>query len=259
MDKLLEAIAILMGWANKKEVTTLLHEKAQPIAQHFIDMGHGIEREASKETIRLATEAKIKAENDLVSANATIENLKSQKPDLAQLQAQNQAALDTQKKDFEKREAKISNRLRNVLLARDRADLKLELVDTHHVDPEIAETFVNSRELEDRLDWNDKDETTVFMAGTKTPIVVASGQKWFQPVAEEIKGKVPKLAFTTDATEEGSGSSGHGSNSGGGKGKGKGKTVFDTIRANTLKDVETKSPDLSEQRKKRFGGGTPAR
>jgi hypothetical protein len=262
VDKLLEAIGVILAWPDKKEAQTTFHEKAQSVAQHFIDMGHGIERENSKETIRLATEAKTKAEGDLTTANQTIETLRKDKPDIAAMQQNHATELQNQQTRFDKEKKELKDFARGVLLERDLGKIRNRLVEEYKVNPSVADLIVKDEDLRDRIKHDDKGLTTVFQAGTRTPYVVASGQEWFHPVAEELKAKVPPRGFDTDA-DEGTGSSGHGTQSGGGgEGKGKGGkgNVFDQIRTQTEEQVKTKTgTSTAEVRQKKLRGTAPAR
>lgn len=260
MDELLAAIAKMLGWTNREEALRVFHEKAQPLAQHFIDMGHGIERQKSKDAIEVADKARIKAEGDLVAAGQTIETLKKDKPDIAAMQKANQEALADQQKEHNKEMGKQKALTKSVLLERDLGKIRNRLVEEFQVSPKIADLLTHKNEdLKGRLDHDDKGSPTVFKAGTRTPYTVAQGQEWFHPIAEELKGEVPEGGFVVEG-DEGTGASGHGTQSGGGGDKGKGKNVFDNIRSQTEAQVKTKTgAGTAEVRSKKLRGSAPAR
>jgi hypothetical protein len=261
VEELVKAIAALMGYANREEVVKLLHKEAQPLAQHFITMGHGIATESFKAERGTLESAKTKAEADLAKANTELETLRKDKPDIAALQAQHQKAVEELKADHQKELGKQKERVSKTLIGRDIEKIKAKLV-AKGVKPYIAGVLAKDPDIRDRIKHDDSDNTTVFQAGTRTPYSVAAGQDSLDPLVEELFKTVDADGMSADDIDTGSGSSGHGDDSG--------ETSQDTDRESTTpvkgkaarfenirKDAEAKAKapatNLQEARKKKFG------
>jgi hypothetical protein len=253
VDELIKAIGVLMAHPNRDEALKALHENGQPLTQHFVNMGHGLEREASKVKVAEAENAKKAAETQLAEATQTIDQLRKDKPDLAALQTQHQQELAKKDELREKGLEAERKKTRSVLLQRDLEKIKSKMVGKK-VDPEIAQTLINDATLHDRFKYDDEGRPTVFQAGTQTPYSVANGQDMLDPFVEELVKRVPKRGFLEDI-DEGSEITGHRSDTGGG-GKGK-KTIFDQIRADTEQaNKQADAEDLATRRGKKFGVGS---
>lgn len=243
-----------MAHPNRDEALKTLQDKAQPLAQHFINMGHGIEREASKKAIADAEAAKLDAEGKVVEANKTIDQLRSEKPDLGALQTQHQKALETRDETHRKAMEAERNRTRSVLLERDLERVRSKLV-AKRVDPELAKEYTDAgnASLVNRFKYDDQGNPTVFQAGSQVPYVVGNGQDLLDPLAEEILKRVPKRGFV-DPDDDDLEISGHRSDAGGEGGKKGKKTVYDNIREDVQKQNENAdATNLVNRRNQKFG------
>lgn len=256
LDALVNLAEKLKADPDTKGIAEALHKQAQPLAQHFIDMGHGIEREASKATIKTAEEAKIKAETDLQEATKTIEDLRKDKPDLAGIQKQHEDALRAAKDEGKKAVVAEKERNRQFLMQRDLGYLQGYLTGKK-VDPEIAKNLTHENAtLPDRIKHDENGHPTVFQAGTQTPYMVAQGQQPLDPLGEELLKRVPKGAFTEEV-DEGTEVSGHRTDAGGKGGK---STVYDGIREEAKKAETAGNPtDIETRRAQKFGRPTATR
>lgn len=241
-----EAIALLMGHANRQEVVDLLQKEAQPLTQVFFNRGHGVATEESKTKVETSEARVTQLQADLQKTQQKIDELQNDKPDIAALQTQHQRELLEQKESLTKQlDAERAN-TRKVMLDRDLGTIQSKLVEKKVKGP-WAKVLLQDQELRDRIKYEDSGNPVVFQPGTKTPYSVADGQSVFDLLADEIVAKVPTEGIEPDDTDTGSESNGD-------RSKGNSTNAFDRIRDKTKQELESRAANKKLSARDRLKG-----
>lgn len=244
-----EAVAVLMGHSNRQEVKDLLHREAHPLAQMFIDQGHGIASETFKAERKTLTDAKEAAERERDQLRTENETLKKDKPDLAQMQRDHQVELDKIKADAKKDVQKEKEKNKAHLRQRDQAAIESKLV-AKGVKPLLAKLMAKDPDVLARLDHDEEGNVTVFKAGSKIPLTAADGQSPLDLLVGELDGQVQAEDRSAGPVDQGSDLNKDRNNGAGGSG---GQNRFDKIRAEEEEKNKAGEAGTAQIRNKKFG------
>ncbi len=204
----------LSAWAQmddaaKTAAIAALKTASQPFYQHIVNMGFGAAQAQHTETVTRLTNERIAAETRATTAETTLRVKQDKDPDVAQVNKDWEARLETQKTEQQTALDKSTARVRRILETRDQVVLQSEL-ETRKVPRAVAKVLARDPAIwQERADYADDEVGTlsVRQAGTKIPLSPGSGQTVLGVLADEIAAGVDATILLSDV-DTGSGITG---------------------------------------------------
>jgi len=208
MDKLLEALALLLGHTNRDEVVGLVETKAAPLFQSIFQKGHDVgygKKHGELDTAKGRVAELETANAKLVEANTALKA----NPDTASLHRQYGEQIASLTATHKTERENLMSGIRGEREIRRFSDLLVALTSGEKpLVKDYAEVLTQKGEIRKRIKINDDGSWQVLQKGQDIPVAAQTPEAALALLAEELKAEAPPAFILV------------GADSGGGAGKG---------------------------------------
>lgn len=201
MDKLKEALALLLGHSNQDEVVSLVETQGSGLFQKIFQKGHDVGYGKKHAALDRATEELTGIKAKLATAEEQITTLKAN-PETKAIHEQYAGQIKSLTDAAKARETELLTGIRKERHSSHLSTLRTAL--KAKLQPDYADVLLEKGENSDRIKVNDDGTWTVLQKGKDIPLAAQTPEAALSILADELVAGAP-AGFVLAATDAGGG------------------------------------------------------